>query len=57
MGRLTTDTTTVRNETNLAIKGIIGIKAFSAIASGLGASSDANKYSVRIIHLYLFVIP
>ncbi|QRV97100.1 DNA polymerase 1 [Ceratobasidium sp. AG-Ba] len=33
------------NQTNLAIKGIIGIKAMSEIASILGKTDDAKKYS------------
>ena len=35
------------NQTNLAIKGIVGIKAMSQIASLAGKSSVASNYSVR----------
>ncbi len=34
------------NQTNLAIKGIIGIKAMSKIADLLGDSSKSSNYSV-----------
>lgn len=37
------------NQTNLAIKGIIGIKAMSVIATLLGDSSRSSNYSVRSI--------
>lgn len=36
------------NQTNLAIKGIVGIKAMSEIASLLGDQAKSNNYSVRI---------
>ncbi|KAI0031102.1 hypothetical protein K488DRAFT_52813, partial [Vararia minispora EC-137] len=50
--QITTDPSPVRNETNLAIKGIIGVKAMSAIASALGVSDDAKKYSDAASNLY-----
>jgi hypothetical protein len=34
------------NQTNLAIKGIIGIKAMSEVASTLGDSEKSSNYSV-----------
>jgi hypothetical protein len=34
------------NQTNLAIKGIVGIKAMSQIASLLGDTAKSNNYSV-----------
>ncbi len=43
---------TLENQTNLAIKGIIGIKAMSVIAETLGDDSRSNNYSVR----YRFLI-
>lgn len=38
---------TLANQTNLAIKGIVGIKAMSAIAGLLGDSAKQANYSVR----------
>lgn len=35
------------NQTNLAIKGIVGIKAMAKIADLLGDSSKSSNYSVR----------
>lgn len=35
-------------QTNLAIKGIIGIKAMAEIASILGDSLKSSNYSVRL---------
>ena len=40
------------NQTNLAIKGIVGIKAMSVIAGLLGDSSKSSNYSVRLITLF-----
>lgn len=37
------------NQTNLAIKGIIGIKAMSQVASLLGDTTKSNNYSVSIL--------
>lgn len=37
--------TSTRNQTNLAVKGMIGIKAMSVIASATGNSSSASNYS------------
>jgi hypothetical protein len=39
------------NQTNLAIKGIIGIKAMSQIAELLGDTAKGSNYSVRVIFL------
>ena len=39
---------TLANQTNLAIKGIVGIKAMSEIAALVGDTTRANNYSVRI---------
>ena len=36
------------NQTNLAIKGIVGIKAMSEIARLVGDSTRASNYSVRV---------
>ncbi|TFY68763.1 hypothetical protein EVG20_g3433 [Dentipellis fragilis] len=41
------DTQYTTNQTNLAIKGIIAIKAMSDLSSALGQFSDAQQYSVR----------
>ena len=38
---------TLANQTNLAIKGIVGIKAMSKIAELVGDSTRSLKYSVR----------
>lgn len=35
------------NQTNLAIKGIVGIKAMSTIAEMLGDSARSGNYTVR----------
>lgn len=35
------------NQTNLAIKGIVGIKAMSMIAELVGDTEKASNYSVR----------
>ena len=35
------------NQTNLAIKGIVGIKAMSQMASLVGDSAKSSNYSVR----------
>ncbi len=43
--------------TNLAIKGIIAIKAMSEISQALGRSQDAETYSVRHFVGYDFAIP
>ena len=46
------------NRTNLAIKGIIAIKAMSEISQALGKSQDAETYSVRHLVIgYGLVIP
>lgn len=37
----------LNNQTNLAIKGIIGIEAFSKISSVLNLSAQSSNYSVR----------
>ena len=39
------------NMTNLAIKGIVGIKAMAEIASLVGDTTRADNYSVRACHL------
>lgn len=44
-------------QTNLAIKGIIGIKAMSIIADALGDSSKSEHYSVRAIRLFDYPPP
>ena len=46
--RSSADGLTVSNQTNLAIKGIIAIKAMSKMSSVVKQTSDANKYSVSI---------
>ena len=35
------------NQSNLALKGIIGIGAMSKISDAVGENSDSSKYSVR----------
>jgi hypothetical protein len=40
------------NQTNLAIKGIIAIKAMSKMSSIVEQAPDVNKYSVCIGRLY-----
>ena len=37
------------NQTNLAIKGIIGIKAMSEIAALVGQTQKSSNYSVRML--------
>ena len=39
------------NQTNLALKGIIGIKAMAEIAKLVGNSSAGSTYDVSYIHL------
>lgn len=46
--RTSADAESTGNSTNLALKGIIAIKAMSELASALGQSSDASSYSVRV---------
>lgn len=41
------------NQTNLAIKGIVGIKAMSQIASLTGKSSVSSNYSVRTSAIFI----
>lgn len=48
--RTSADNESTGNSTNLALKGIIAIKAMSELASALGQSSDASSYSVRLFH-------
>ncbi len=36
--------------TNLALKGIIGVKAMAEISRALGKDSDAQEYDVRVSH-------
>ena len=40
---------TLTNQTNLALKGIIGLQAMSGISSALGQNFDADKYDVRTL--------
>ena len=42
--QLSTDTTSTRNQTNLAIKGIIGVKAMAEISRAVGNEIDAQTY-------------
>ena len=49
--RSSADGLTADNQTNLAIKGIIAIKAMSKMSSILNRSVDVDKYSVRTDHL------
>jgi hypothetical protein len=44
--RSSADGLLVSNQTNLAIKGIIGIQAMSEMCSILGQVTEANNYSV-----------
>jgi hypothetical protein len=45
--RSSADGLTADNQTNLAIKGIIAIKAMSKMSSIFNRSADVDKYSVR----------
>jgi hypothetical protein len=45
--RSSADGLTADNQTNLAIKGIIAIKAMSKMSSVVKQTSDAEKYNVR----------
>ena len=45
--RSSADGLSANNQTNLAIKGIIAIKAMSEMSSIVKQSADVDKYSVR----------
>jgi hypothetical protein len=45
--RFSADGLMTDNQTNLAIKGIIAIKAMSKMSSIVNQAPDVNKYSVR----------
>lgn len=45
--RTTADGQSNANLTNLAIKGLIGIRAMAEISSALGEGDDAERYRVR----------
>jgi hypothetical protein len=45
--RSSADGLTTNNQTNLAIKGIIAIKAMSEMSSIVNRTVDVDKYSVR----------
>jgi hypothetical protein len=45
--RISADGLSANNQTNLAIKGIIAIKAMSNMSSIVNQTADADKYSVR----------
>ena len=45
--RSSADGLTTNNQTNLAIKGIIAIKAMSKMSSVVNQAADAEKYNVR----------
>ncbi len=45
--RSSADGLTISNQTNLAIKGIIAIKAMSKMSAVVKKTADADKYSVR----------
>lgn len=49
------DGLSVGNQTNLAIKGIIGIQAMSEMCSILGQVTEANNYSVCKILLAIIL--
>ena len=44
------------NQTNLAIKGIVGIRAMAEIARLLGDDTKSQNYSVRAGRLSLFIL-
>lgn len=44
--RVSADENSVSNQTNLALKGIVAIKAMSQLSSALGQGADADTYSV-----------
>ena len=46
--RSSADLDTTANQTNLAVKGIIAIKAMSDLSSALGHSDDATGYAVSL---------
>lgn len=43
------DEITSMNQTNLALKGIIGIGAMARISSFMGMNDDASSYEVRLM--------
>ena len=45
--RLSADRLLTNNQTNLAIKGIIALKAMSEMSSIVNQSADVDQYSVR----------
>jgi hypothetical protein len=45
--RVSADGLSTNNQTNLAIKGIIAIKAMSEMSSIVRQTADVDKYSVR----------
>ncbi len=47
MPRLTSDAETTANLTNLAIKGIIGVKAMAEISRAVGQETVGTQYDVR----------
>lgn len=46
--RVSADGETTNAQVNLAIKGIIAIKAMSKLSQALGRSDDATRYSVSL---------
>lgn len=46
--RFSADQNTVSNQTNLALKGIVAIKAMSQLSTALGNGADAQLYAVSI---------
>jgi len=53
--RSSADGLSVSNQTNLAIKGIIGIQAMSEMCLILNQVTEANNYSVRKILLAIIL--
>lgn len=50
--QLSTDQGNTRNQTNLAIKGILGVASFAQIAGSLDVSGDASKYGNQAKSMY-----
>ena len=42
------------NQTNLALKGIIGIGAMAKISAVVGKTDDASRYQVRTLHVIIY---
>lgn len=54
-GRRSADGDNIANMTNLAVKGIIGVKAMAEISRAVGETEDAQRYDVCRISSYLCI--